>query len=193
MEVKKYKYYFRKPKSQIVKDILSWILIAGLITLAATSPYFVINLLKGHKKWQKYPRRKVSDAFYRLRKEGLIKISQHNHQIFISLTPRGKARAGTFQIDSLKIPTPKRWDKKWRMLIFDIEELRKIYREALRGKLKQLGFYPLQKSVWVHPFDCQAEMDLLKDFFGLSDAEFKLIIAETIGDDKHVKKFFNLN
>lgn len=193
MGLKKYKYYFAKPRSEIVKDVLSWLAIAGAIYIAASSPYFIRNLLSNYKKWRKYPRKKVRDTFYNLKKQGLIKIKKKNHQIYISLTKEGKKKAGIFQIDSLKIKRPKKWDGKWRLVIFDISQLKKFYREAFRGKLKELGFYPLQKSVWVYPFDCQAEIELLREFFGLSEKEIRLAVAEGIGDDSKLKKFFKLN
>jgi len=77
-------------------------------------------------------------------------------------------------------------------LIFDVAQLKRTYREALRGKLKELGFYQLQKSVWVHPFNCKAEIELLKDFFGFSEKEMRLMIVENIGNDKELKKLFIL-
>lgn len=46
----KYKYYFKKPKSEIVKDILSWLAIAGAVYIAASSPYFTIRLLRDIKR-----------------------------------------------------------------------------------------------------------------------------------------------
>ncbi|PIQ98597.1 MAG: hypothetical protein COV64_00375 [Candidatus Nealsonbacteria bacterium CG11_big_fil_rev_8_21_14_0_20_39_9] len=192
MGIGKYKYYFKKPKSEISKDIFSWLLIAGAVYIAASSPYFIRNLLTGYKKWQKYPKRKVYDTFYMLRKKGYINIGKRNRQIYISLTKEGKKKAGVFQIDALTIKKPKKWDKKWRIVIFDIAQLKKTYREAFRGKLKELGFYPLQKSVWVYPFDCQAETELLKDFFGLSDQEMRLIVADNISKDDQLRKSFKL-
>jgi len=192
MGIGKYKYYFKKPKSEISKDIFSWLLIAGAVYIAASSPYFIRNLLTGYKKWQKYPKRKVYDTFYMLRKKGYINIGKRNRQIYISLTKEGKKKAGVFQIDALTIKNPKKWDKKWRIVIFDIAQLKKTYREAFRGKLKELGFYPLQKSVWVYPFDCQAETELLKDFFGLSDQEMRLIVADNISKDDQLRKSFKL-
>jgi len=192
MGIGKYKYYFKKPKSEISKDIFSWLLIAGAVYIAASSPYFIRNLLTGYKKWQKYPKRKVYDTFYMLRKKGYINIGKRNRQIYISLTKEGKKKAGVFQIDALTIKKPKKWDKKWRIVIFDIAQLKKTYREAFRGKLKELGFYPLQKSVWVYPFDCQAETELLKDFFGLSNQEMRLIVADNISKDDQLRKSFKL-
>jgi len=192
MGIRKYKYYFAKPRSEIAKDIFTWLLVGGMVAVAATSPYFVQNVINAYQKSKKYPKRKVSDTFYRLRKQGMIDIQTVNHQIYISLTPEGRRRAGILQIDKLKIARPKRWDRKWRLLMFDVPQARKISREALRGKLKELGFLPLQKSVWVCPFECRAEMELLQDFFGLSQNEMRLIIAEDIGDDGKLRQEFGL-
>lgn len=120
--------------------------------------------MKSYKKWKEYPRKKICNTFYSLRKQGCIKVEKKNHQIYISLTEKGKKKAGIFQIDNLKIKKPKKWDKKWRLVMFDISDLRKIDREAFRGKLKRLEFYLFQKSVWIYPFDCQAEIELLREF-----------------------------
>lgn len=192
MGVKKYKYYLRKPKSEIGKDVLYWLMIAGAVSIAATSPYFIKNILAHRNKFKKYPKQKVSDAFYNLKRQGLINIQRNNHQIYISLTKEGKKKAGWLQIDSLKITKPKKWDGKWRLVMFDIAQLKKSYRDAFRGKLKELGFRPFQKSVWIHAFECQAEIDLLKEFFGLSEKELKLIITEGIGNDRDLRKIFNI-
>jgi len=189
---RKYKYYFKKPKSEIVKDVFSLLLTGGAIIIAANSPYFVQNVIKRYEKWKKYPKSKVSDTFYRLRQQGLIDIKMVNHQIYISLTEEGRKRAGIHQIDKLKLARPKQWDRKWRLLIFDIPQERKTYREALRGKLKELGFFQLQKSVWAYPFECRPEVELLQDFFGLSHNEMRLIIAENIGDDRDLRQEFDL-
>jgi DNA-binding transcriptional regulator PaaX len=192
MGVKKYKYYFKKPKSEIVKDVISWLAIAGTVYIAASSPYFVINLMRNFKKLRRYPKKKITNTFYNLKRQNLIKIEKKNQQIYIRLTEKGKRKASWFQIDSLRINQPKKWDRNWRIVLFDIAQIKKIYREAFRGKLKELGFHQLQKSVWVHAFDCQAEIDLLKDFFGLSSKELRLIISRDIGNNKELKRFFKL-
>ena len=79
------------------------------------------------------------------------------------------------------------------MLTFDIAHKRKILREALRGKLKQLGFRQFQKSIWIHPFDCRVEIALLKVFFGLTDKEVQLIIAENIGSEEEWRRIFRVS
>jgi hypothetical protein len=47
----KYKYYFKKPKSEIVKDVLKWLVIVGATYIAASSPYFALNLIRSAKRW----------------------------------------------------------------------------------------------------------------------------------------------
>lgn len=192
MTLKKYKYYFRKPKSAIVKDIFRLLLASGVILVAASSPYFVRNVINNFNKDRSYSKKSVTNAFYNLKKQGLIKIENKNHQIYISLTKEGKKRAGIFQINNLRIKKPQKWDKKWRIILFDIAQKKRIYREALRGKLKELGFYQLQKSVWVYPYDCQSETELLKDFFNLSEKEMKIVVAEKVSEDQELKEFFEV-
>ncbi len=190
MGLRKYKYYFKKPRSEIAKDIFNNLLVAGVIYVAGYSPFFINNIIKVNKKWQRYPKRKIQDTFYRLKKQGFITIEEKSHEVKIYLTQKGKKKAGWMQIDSLKIKSPKKWDRKWRLVIFDIAQLKKLYRDAFRGKLKELGFLPLQKSVWIHPFNCEAEIELLREFFGLNDREIRLITAEKIGDDEKLKHVF---
>jgi len=188
----KYKYYFYKPRSEIVKDILSGLAVVGIICFAATSPYFGTNLSRSLKNKKKYKSKKVYDAFYNLKRQGCIDIKKQNHQIYISLTEKGEKIAGRFQIDSLKIKKPKKWDGKWRLVIFDIAQLKNLQRNAFRGKLKELGFHLLQKSVWINPYPCKDEIDLLKDFFGLTQKEIRLVVAENIGDDKTLRRLFSI-
>src|SRR3989344_2297817 len=54
-----------------------------------------------------------------------------------------------------------RWDGKWRILIFDVPEKIRGKRDFLRRELIDFGFYPLQKSVWVYPYN------LPEDFFDI--------------------------
>lgn len=191
--MKKYRNYFTSSSSVLVKDVLSTLLLAGMLVVASTSPFFITNLLKGIKRMNKYPNKKVYDTFYRLKRQGYINFYEKNNQIYIHLTEKGEKRAGWMQIDNLKINRAKKWDKKWRLVMFDISHLKRIYREALRGKLKELGFCLFQKSVWIIPYDCTKEIGILKEFFGLKESEVRLVVAQDIGGDKDFKRIFKLD
>lgn len=193
MGLKKYKYYFKKSRSEIAKDIIYWLLTAGAVYIAAGSPSFVRSVIRRYQNWRKYPHKRVYDTFYHLRKRGLIEFRREGKQICISLTDEGKKKAGYMQINDLKIKEPKKWDRKWRLVIFDIAELKRVHRESFRGKLKEMGFYCLQKSVWLHPFDCEAEIELLRNFFGFKSKDLRLIVTEKIEDDAVLKERYRLN
>lgn len=188
----KYKYYFKKPRSEIVKDVFKYLAISGAIYIAAGSPYFALNLGKIIKGLKRYNKKKVYDSFYNLKRQGYIRTKYNKGQMHISLTEKGKKKAGWLQIDELKIGKPRKWDKKWRIVTFDIIHLKKVHRDAFRGKLKELGFQPLQKSVWIHPFNCRDEVGLLRDFFGLTKKDIRLLVTENIEEDKEFKDLFKL-
>ena len=160
--------------------------------LAATSPYFGIAVWKALKKRKKHPKRKFASTFSRLYRNGLISMERQGHEVRISLTPEGKKVAGYMQINQLRIPRPKKWDGIWRIVIFDISNIKALQRNAFRGMLKELGFISLQKSVWIQPFPCVAEIELIKDFFWLTEKEVRLIEARKIGDDAYPRKKFQL-
>ncbi len=189
----KHNVIFRRPTSEIAMEILEILIIGGAVAIAATSPLFIQNLSKGFKKFKKYSNKKVYDTFYRLRQQGFINFYEKNNQIYISLTEKGKKKAGWMQIDNLKLKKPEKWDRKWRILLFDIAEMKRLHREALRGKLMNMGFVMLQKSAWVIPYKCDKEVELLKSFFGLSNKEVRLLTVDDIGDDSEYKKYFHIN
>lgn len=86
---------------------------------------------------------------------------------------------------------PERWDRKWRLLIFDIREKRKSCRDKLRLTLVNLGFIRLQNSVWVYPYDCEEYIALLKADFKIGK-ELLYIIADEVEGDHVLKRYFGL-
>ena len=184
----KYKYYSRKPRGEIVKDILTWLAVGGVIAIAAASPYFGAHLVQSFLKGKKHKPKSTENAFRRLFRQGYIVIHKSNHQIYLSLTEAGRKKAGIYQLNDLEIKKPIRWDGKWRIAIFDIPDSNRFAREALRGFLKRLEFFQLQKSVWVHAFDCKDEIALLSSLFGFNEQQLRLIVTGDVGDDTLLKK-----
>jgi DNA-binding transcriptional regulator PaaX len=95
------------------------------------------------------------------------------------------------QLQNLKTKKEK-WDGKWRMVAFDIPERFKRGRDALRHKLKNIGFRELQKSVFVFPYDCQKEMSSLVELFGLKQY-VRFGVLELLDNEDVLKKIFELN
>ena len=106
----------------------------------------------------------------------------------LELTGRGKKLLSRYALDDLCIPQQKRWDRKWRFVIFDIPEKHHLYRDALRDKLKRLGFFRIQHSVWTHPYPCQKEVDLLSEALGLQKCV--LVFWAEIKNDWQLRSYF---
>lgn len=87
--------------------------------------------------------------------------------IMMTLSEKGKITASKFYPDDLSIPIPKSWDKRWRILTYDIPHKKRVARDALRLKLKELGFKEWQKSVFIYPYPCKKEIDFVIEFFDL--------------------------
>ena len=184
------KYYLKKPRGEITKDILLWIALAGGIVMLGGTPPIQAFLRSNEKK---HKRQSAHNAFFRLKKQGALVVEQRDHQYRVSLTKEGKKKAGWLQINDLKISKPKVWDGKWRLLIFDIEQSERWKRDALRDFLSRLECVLLQKSVWVHPYDCRAEIEVLREFLGLGEKNLKYIEANITGKDAdRLKKRFRL-
>ena len=188
-------------RGDAVKIILKGILYAGgFVVLSIASPTFPARILPKLIKHIRYKiekkkrdeERRLYNAFYYLKRRNLINFEYRGKQLYISITPEGKQRVEKYQIDNLEIRKTSRWDKKWRVLIFDIEDRHKVKRESLRGKLKELGLFQLQKSVWACPYDFQREIFILRNFFGLEKREMKIITASDVEDDREMRIFFGV-
>lgn len=104
-----------------------------------------------------YPKEINKNVLYQsvrqLKKEGLIETQKEGKNILVKITARGKDRAILY-----KLLENKSWDGKWRIVIFDIPETHRKIRRALREKLREWQFTPIQKSVWVSKIDVVEEL-----------------------------------
>lgn len=91
----------------------------------------------------------VKTNLYRLKKQGLI-TKDPKRKIYY-LTDKGKEFVSYIEDRYLILKKP--WDGKVRIVIFDIPEEKKGWREWIRQELLLLRFHQLQKSVYIgkHP------------------------------------------
>lgn len=176
------------------KDLTKTILILAGVTLLvptlAVAPglgYALKPLLKCAKL---YPS-EIDRAVDRLKRQRLISINYQGEQTKITLTEDGKRKVLSYKLGELKLKTGK-WDGWWRVVIFDIPEKDRKGRNCLRSKMQELGFYMLQKSVLVTPWECQNEIDFIKYYFRLND-HVNLIKAKTFDGEDVVKNYFELD
>ena len=180
------------------KFLLMFIAIGGVTIVGATLPGLVraIGVFSRRSQRMKngYPKEKIAKSLSYLKHEKLIEIlEEKNGKMKVRLTNKGKERLVEYSLDNLEIKKPKKWDGKWRVLMFDIPSHPKRYdyaRDALRHKIKELGFYQIQKSVWVYPYECEDELLYIAEIYGVQDC-IEIMTVEKILHEKLVKEKFS--
>jgi len=175
------------------KFMLMTIALGGI---AITGPIVpgLIKLIGEFKQTEKYTKDQIKNAFSNLKRRKLIKIIEEGEKIKVHLTNKGTERFKEYSFESLAIKKPSHWDGKWRILIFDIPTKPKIYnlaREAFRKKIKELGFFQMQKSVWIYPFECEDELLLIAEIFQVQKY-IEILTVEKLLHEKELKAKFEL-
>lgn len=183
----------RETKIKIGKIILGTIAVAGVLAVAAIAPNVLqaIDLFRGKEKRKYHQGYYLKRTIAKMKEKGLIEFQEKNGKFFARLTEKGKQELLKYQLQQAFIEKPKKWDKKWRLIIFDIKEKRRNIRNGLREELVNLGFSRLQDSVWVYPYDCEEITIMLKSYFHLGK-DVLYITADKIENDKWLKEKFNL-
>ena len=153
-------------RSPIKKKIL--VLLAGGIALGlAKNPRSQKYIFKAiHRDLKEVDRKYLIRIVNEFTEERLVNyIEKKNGNVEIVLSEKGKRKVLEFDIDNIKIRKPIHWDKKWRMVMFDIPEKRRSARNVLREKLKEIGFKEIQKSVFVYPYPCLDEISFIVEYF----------------------------
>lgn len=88
---------------------------------------------------------------------GDIEKEIRNGQPVLRLTSQGNDRLQQ-NIPLLKL-AKRRWDRWWRQVVFDIEEIERKQRVRIRYKLLELGFGQWQRSVYLSPHPVEGEVN----------------------------------
>ncbi|MEK7065880.1 MAG: hypothetical protein AAB938_00845 [Patescibacteria group bacterium] len=168
--------------------ILDTVAAAGVISIALLAP----NTLTALKKFGMLPgprqKETISITRKRLVKAGLL---AYDDRGLLRLTARGEKKLHYARMRDFKLKKPRRWDRKWRVLIFDIREKKRSTRDKVRYTLSAIGFVRLQDSVWVYPYPCDDFITLLKADFSLG-RELLYLIVDSIEFDRDLRKQFGL-
>jgi DNA-binding transcriptional regulator PaaX len=179
-------------KKRVRKDITSIVLktigVAGIVGVGLIAP----NAIGAMAKLGIIPMRRQKEIINRARdrlvRQGLLK----REGMFLELTSKGKKTLKMFEAREFHFNRPKKWDRRWRILIFDIPEYRRSLRDRIRETVRMIGFVHLQHSVWAYPYDCEDLVALLKADLKVGKDMLYMIVEELEGDYK-LKKHFNIH
>ena len=166
--------------------------IAGLATVAMVAP----NALRALELFYKRKRKgrilyktkvkKLTQTLHYLKRRGEISFKRAGNDYEIMLTDKGEKHLGRINFENIKIRPPKIWDGKFWLVAVDIPVKYKIGADSFREKIKELGLFALQKSLWFYPFDPRGEIEFVARMFGLSEYVTEMKIEHLDKNDETV-------
>ena len=181
-------------KGEIAKAILFCLVVAGAVSLAATAPnaFLLLKPLLEKGSTRRVNKESLRRAIKRLHEKKMISLSVKGGKTILEITEKGKKRVREFEFDEMALEIPKKWDKRWTIILFDIPETRKVVRDALHRKLVELGCYQFNKSVFVYPSSCDDEIDFVSEFFSVSPYVTHFETFSLGVHEYRARKFFGL-
>lgn len=157
-------------------------------------PRAVKPFLKNENEFEVWKRFNISylkRTLKRLEKEKFVEFDEEDGMQIVKISENGRKRIVRFALNELEIRKPKIWDKKWRLISFDLPEKLKSERKIFVEYLNAWGFYPLHKSVYLHAYPCLKEIDFLREYLRIG-AYVRLFIVSSIENDNLFLDFFGI-
>lgn len=177
----------RKKKRDIQRFVLDTVKVTGVLSVAAVAP----AVLGAMKKLGIAPSFRQDTSIAKARKRLVEKGLLEYDGTFLRITQKGQQELLWMQLKDTKKEKPRRWDGRWRVLIFDIPEKKRLVRQRIRDMIELIGFIRLQDSVWLYPYDCEDMMTLLKSDLKIGRDMLYLIVDELEYDTPY-RRHFNL-
>lgn len=165
-------------KGNIKKKILL-LLLGGIALGLATSPRAqrrTFSILC--RDWKDINKRNMYRYVKEFEEHKMIRYVDNGQWWSVELTVKGRAMAEKIKLNDIKIIKPKKWDKRWHLVIFDVPEKNKIARDSLRKKIKEIGLVEIQKSTLIHPYPCREEINKIVDFFEVKKCVLQLEVSD---------------
>lgn len=141
----------------------------------------------------KVEQEKLKKSLEKLEKREIVDLIEKGDKVYVYVRDYKNIHLIKYSIKSLLDfkRKEKKWDGRWFLVFFDVPEIQRNKRNFLRRFLKYLGFYPYQKSVYLFPYECEKEVNLIKKMVE-GGKYLSYIIAEKIDREDEAKKFFKL-
>ncbi len=182
----------KRRKGYIQQAILATVALSGVALIAAIAPNAPAALAKLPSIKRAQLKARYRTALGRLAIIGLVTFEKRNGKSYARITDAGRKKlAFELEKDKLDLSKKRRWNERWRVVIFDVPERRRKTRDRLRILMQEIGFVRLQDSVWVFPYDCEEFITLLKAELKIGAAVLYMVVEE-IENDKHLREHFGL-
>ena len=114
----------------------------------------------------------VRAAANRMARTGLLaKVGRGRGNVSYKVGPKGQAIVNQFIFKLLQwhvaLEGQQAWDGTWLVVAFSVPEDQRVKRDVFRDRLIEVGFGLLSSSVWISPFDQEADVAALVGELGL--------------------------
>jgi DNA-binding transcriptional regulator PaaX len=168
-------------------------LLGGVVLGSSSSPRQYFRTFRALRKdWQKIKQENFERSIKRLAVEKLVEEKiLPDKSIKLILTEKGKKQARRLNLlgSSINFKKPERWDGKWRLVLFDIPEKDRVFRDILREHLRELKFYKLQHSVFISPYPFEKQLLELVEIYS-AQPYVRVITATEIDNEREIRKHF---
>lgn len=180
-------------RGELARDILRLVgagVIGGVgaVAAATTNTVQIIDYLNPKGV---HERNRIWKAIKYLEKKNRVVFEERENYTYVILTKEGRLRLDEDAIWELTIDAPYRWDRKWRIVMFDLPSKHERVRQSFRLKLEDLGFKLYQRSVFIYPYECHEEVHTIAKWYGV-DQYVRYIVATEIHDMRRYIKIFDL-
>ncbi len=176
-----------------VQQKILLVLLTGVALGAVQSPAQYFRALRlAHAGWKEIDQRSFNRSLRRLSHQKLfreLKLSDGSYRLVLTKEGQREAQVLSLFGDSIHLRKPKAWDKKWRLVLFDIPEANRAFRDVLREHLQTLEFYKLQQSVFVSPYPYESAILKLVHLYG-AEPYVRVATVITLNDVEHLKRHF---
>jgi len=177
-------------KGEIAKKILILAAVGGALAVVCVLPGMAI-LFKAFDARTSQERYRVKRAVKQMEKGGLLMRKIQNGKEELVLTDQGKDKVWSYLEENLQIVKQKKWDKRWRVLMFDIPETKGKIRREVSWKIKDIGMKAIQNSVFISPFPCQKEIEKIASHYNVQK-HFIYFEADTVVTEQNLLQHFEL-
>lgn len=178
------------PSARNILKVLAAVGTIGMIFVFPGAAPVLGSLVLGDRQYTRWQTKQVISG---LGKRKYVKIEYlDDGRVRVHITKKGFVRALTYEVESMSLNKPKKWDGRWRVVIFDIPKKYGRVRDLFRMRLIQLGLYQLQESVYVSPYPCFNEVEFLRELYGVSFTVQYLLVVK-LEDDQYLRDHFELS
>ncbi|KKR31499.1 MAG: hypothetical protein UT63_C0068G0009 [Candidatus Gottesmanbacteria bacterium GW2011_GWC2_39_8] len=141
--------------------------------------------------WKRFNIPLLKRTLTRLEEEKYVEIGVENGIQIVKITNSGRQKILKYALDEWIIKKPKLWDRKWRLVSFDLPEKFSKERKVLVEYMKAWKFYPLHKSVYLHAYPCVKAVSFLREFLGVGEY-IRIFIVSDIENPEPFREFFGV-